>query len=159
MNCGLEIYKHELDRNLNLENQSFKFPGDDGWIDRLRAINFIGCDKNQSPRILNLSHSSITVDTLWISFSCQYGENYLWHCPGIKTILNKLIILVTHVPLDIWIVDQWEARKNVFYLSRGKPIFFRFLSALIWENIQNVLHKSTLLWESPKSLPSILSTF
>ena len=64
MNCGLEIYKHELDRNLNLENQSFKFPGDDGWIDRLRAINFIGCDKNQSPRILNLSHSSITVDTL-----------------------------------------------------------------------------------------------
>ena len=63
MNCGLEIYKHKLDRNLNLENQSFKFPGDDGWIDRLRAINFIGCDKNQSPRILNLSHSSITVDT------------------------------------------------------------------------------------------------
>lgn len=64
-------------------------------------------------------------------------------------------------PCETGYLVYWPigGEKNVFYLSRGKPIFFRFLSALIWENIQNVLHKSTLLWESPKSFPSILSTF
>ena len=95
---------------------------------------------------------------LWISFSCQYGENYLWHCLGIKTILNKFMNLVisgwAHVLLDIWFIDQCEARKKSFTWAEenqfssdfcpplsGKTFKMFYINQLFCGNLQSPSHR------------------